>query len=110
MAENEKQIQEGAEEEYIPGDIRPGDVYLLTDLESNEEAEYEVLDVAELDGVKYVAVVPSGVEVEEYAILRCDSDEENDFTLSIIEDDDEWEKVAVYFDDKFANEDENYDE
>lgn len=80
-------------------EIEVGSVYELTDDETGEKAEYEVVGLAELNGKQYAAIVPYGEEVEEYVILRIESDG-NDLTFSAIEDDDEWETAAVYFDDR----------
>ena len=80
-------------------EIEVGNVYLLTDAETDEAAEYEVVGVAEIEGRGYAAIVPYGEEVEEYVILRVESDEEG-VIFSAIEDDDEWETAAVYFDNR----------
>ena len=80
-------------------EIETGNVYELTDTETGEAAEYEVVGVAEIEGRGYAAIVPYGEEVEEYVILRVESDSEG-VVFSAIEDDDEWERAAVYFDDR----------
>ena len=80
-------------------EIETGNVYELTDAETGEAAEYEVVGVAEIEGRGYAAIVPYGEEVEEYVILRVESDSEG-VVFSAIEDDDEWERAAVYFDDR----------
>ena len=79
-------------------EIEVGNVYELTDDETGKAAEYEVVGLAELSGKQYAAIVPYGEEVEEYVILRIESDSEN-LMFVAIEDDDEWETAAVYFDD-----------
>ena len=91
-------------------EILVGDVYTLTDEETGEEMDYEVIGAADIDEQFYVALVPANEEVEEYIILRVEEDEEtSDRILSQIEEDDEWEKVASYFDNEiFADID--YDE
>ncbi len=48
-------------------------------------------------------------EVEEYGILRVDTDDNGDTLLSSIEDDDEWETVAACFDNEIFK-DIDYDE
>lgn len=78
-------------------DILAGDVFLLTDSETNEDAEYRILAVAERDGKRYAAIVPNGEEVEEYVVLEV-LGTGTDLTFARIEDDDEWETVAAYFD------------
>ena len=81
--------------------------YTLTDDEGNEY-EFELLGTAEIDGKTYYALVPTGEnESEEYAILRAEEDEEG-VNLVTIDDDDEWEKVADFFDDQLFS-DVDYD-
>ncbi|MBQ2719746.1 MAG: DUF1292 domain-containing protein [Clostridia bacterium] len=84
-------------------EILAGDVYTLTDEETGEEAQYEIVAVAEVKGAQYVAIVPADEEVEEYAILRVETEGE-ERTLAAIEDDDEWESVAAYFDNEIFSE------
>ncbi len=78
-------------------EILAGDVYTLTDEETGEEAQYEIVAVADFEEKQYVAIVPADEEVEEYAILRVELDGEERI-LANIEDDDEWERVAAHFD------------
>ena len=89
-------------------EILVGDIYTLTDEDTQQEAQYEVVGIAELNGKQYVAIVPAEEEVEEYAILRVDV-EGDDRLLSSIESDDEWEEVAAYFDNEIFS-DIDYDE
>ncbi len=80
-------------------EILVGDIYTLTDDETGEEMDYEIIGTAVMDEEFYVALVPADEDVEEYIILRVEDDEESgDRILSAIEEDDEWEKVASYFD------------
>ncbi len=90
-------------------EILAGDIYTLTDEDTGEEQQYEIVGVAELSGARYVAIVPAEEEVEEYGILRVDTDENGETLLSSIEDDDEWEEVAAYFDNEIFQ-DIDYDE
>ena len=90
-------------------EILAGDIYTLTDAEPKEEQQYENVGVAELSGKRYVAIVPAEEEVEEYGILRVDTDDNGDTLLSSIEDDDEWETVAACFDNEIFK-DIDYDE
>ena len=53
-------------------EILAGDIYTLTDEETGEEAQYEIVAVAEVEGAQYVAIVPADEDVEEYAILRVE--------------------------------------
>ena len=71
--------------------------YELTDSETGAVSKYDVVGLAELDGQRYAALVPTGQEVEEYVILRIE-ETENETEFCGIEDDDEWERAAVYFD------------
>lgn len=84
-------------------EILAGDIYTLTDEETGEEAQYEIVAVAEVEGAQYVAIVPADEDVEEYAILRVEIEGE-ERTLAAIEDDDEWERVAAYFDNEIFSE------
>ena len=81
----------------VMDDILAGDVFLLTDSVTNEESEYRILAVAERGGKRYAAIVPNGEEVEEYVVLEV-LGTGTDLTFARIEDDDEWETVAAYFD------------
>ena len=74
------------------------EVLTLTDEETGEEKDFELLAKAELDGKVYLALVPSNEESEEYVILRAEGSDE-DMTLETIDDDDEFDKVADFFDD-----------
>ena len=78
-------------------ELEVGSVYALTDEETGKPAEYKIVGLAEVEGKQYAAIVPYGQEVEEYVILRIESTEE-ELIFASIEDDDEWERAAVYFD------------
>ena len=94
MADIEKNLPE---EEEIP-------VFTLTDEETGEEKDFELLARAELDGKLYFALVPAEDEdAEEYVILRA-SEDGDDIILESIDDDDEFEKVEDYFNDLLFNE------
>ncbi len=80
-------------------EIEVGNVYELTDNDSGETSEYEVVGLAALSGVQYAALVPYGEQVEEYVILRLEN-EKDQLLFCTIEDDDEWERAATYFDDE----------
>ena len=79
------------------------DVYTLTDDETGEEHDFELLAEAELDGALYYALAPLDEEAEEYVILKVlvGGDEP---ILESIEDDDEFERVEEYFNDLLFNE------
>ncbi len=94
MSDIEKNIDEEVEE--VP-------VLTLTD-EDGLEQDFELLAKAELDGNVYFALVPvTDGEPEEYVILRAEGDDE-DLSLETIEDDEEFDKVADYFNDLFFEE------
>ena len=84
-------------------------IFTLTDEEGNE-IEFEVIGQHEMNGEHYVALLP--VEDEEgdkndgeweYVILKLakDGDEE---ILVTVDDDDEFDDIADYFDDLFSQE------
>lgn len=98
MADNEKKIDE-IEEEF--GETP---VFTLTDEETGEEKDFELLARATIDDKLYFALVPADEEeCEEYVILSV-SEDGDDILLSSIDDDDEFEKVEEYFNDLFFSE------
>ncbi len=77
--------------------------YTLTDDEGNE-FEFELLGTCEMDGNTYYALVPVDDDgTGEYVILRGEEDEEG-VNLVTIDNDDEWDKVADFFDDQLFGE------
>lgn len=94
MNENENNINELEEE--IP-------VFTLTDEETGEEKDFELLADANIGDGRYFALVPADEESDEYVILRVTEDGE-DLVLESVDDDDEFEKVEEYFNDLFFNE------
>ena len=86
--------------------------YTLTDEDGNE-IEFEVIGSAEIDGTEYFAMVPADSEgaddgMIEYVVLKKEKDEDGEEMFVTIDDDDEFDKVANYFDDLFDSE-EDYD-
>lgn len=81
--------------------------YTLTD-ENGNETEYELLATCEKDGNKYYALIPSNIPEEseylEYVILKLEKEEGGEEFLVSVDDDDEFESVADYFDDLLAEE------
>lgn len=86
--------------------------YTLTDEEGNE-IEFELIGAAEIKGITYYAMIPADAadkaqEEEngfcEYVILRAEKDEEGADSLVTIDDDEEFDDVADYFDDLFSEE------
>ena len=95
MSENEKL---NPEEEY--------DVYTLTDEDGNE-SEFTLIGSVEMKGNTYYALIPADVDEEseylEYVILKK-TIEDGEEVLVSVDDDDEYDDVADYFDDLFADE------
>ena len=89
-------------------EILVGDIYTLTDDESGEERDYEVIGVADIDDGSYVALVLADEDSEEYMILKVEMDGDERILVTV-DDDDEWEKVAEYFDNELFS-DIDYDE
>jgi hypothetical protein len=82
------------------GDI----IYTLTDEDTGEEIDFQLIARATLDDVLYFALIPAEDEdADEYVILRVSEDGE-DVILESIDDDDEFEKVEEYFNDRFFSE------
>ncbi len=74
-------------------------VYTLTDLETGEEEDFELLDEAVIDGTTYMALAPVENEAEEFVILKAVPTENGEIDLVDIEDDEEFDRVADYFED-----------
>ena len=95
MSENEKLNKE---EEY--------DVYTLTDEDGNE-SEFTLIGSVEMKGNTYYALIPADVDEEseylEYVILKKTTEDGEEVLVSV-DDDDEYDDVADYFDDLFADE------
>ena len=101
MTDIEKNVNE-EEFEEVP-------VFTLTDEESGESQDFELLASATIDDKLYYALVPAGDdEAEEYIILNVTEDGD-DLVLSSVDDDDEFEKVEDYFNDLLFSE-VDYDE
>ena len=85
--------------------------FTLTDEDGNE-IEFELIDVAEYKGATYYAMIPadgtstdeSGESFCEYVILRVEKDEDGEYSLVSVDDDDEFDDVADKFDDMFSEE------
>lgn len=78
-------------------------IFTLTDEETGEEKDFELLARGEIDGKIYFALAPADEESEEYVILRVLEDGD-DLILESVDDDDEFEKAEDYFNDLFFNE------
>ena len=99
MADEIKDMENAAEEM-----MEEIDIYTLTDEEGNE-SQFELIDEVEMDGKTYYALTELDAEgnqvSEEYVILRLEKEENGEETLISIDDDEEFDKIADYFDDKF---------
>ncbi|MBC9785631.1 DUF1292 domain-containing protein [Heliobacillus mobilis] len=71
-------------------------IIVLTDEDGNE-LEFEELDRVEVDGREYAILLPLDDEEDEAIILRVEYEENGEEVFSHIEDDEEWEKVADFW-------------
>ena len=86
--------------------------FTLTDEEGNE-VEFELIGTTEYNGNQYYALIPADAadkaEEEdggfcEYVILRVEKEEDGEYGLVTLDDDDEFDDVADLFDDMFSEE------
>ena len=95
---NELENEEENEEEV--------EIYTLTDEDGNE-LEFTLVGTVEMKGNKYLAMIPSDLDEDseylEYVILKSVIEDGEEVLISV-DDDDEYDDVADYFDDLFANE------
>ena len=81
--------------------------FTLTDEEGNE-LEFELIGSGEVGGVMYYAMIPADEandeerDTFEYVILKSEVDENGDESLFTIDDDEEFDRVADFFDDMFS--------
>ena len=78
------------------------DYYTLTDEDGNE-SKFELIGSVEMDSNIYYALVPETND-EEYVILKLTKDENGEEILITIEDDDEFDRVADFFEDELFDE------
>lgn len=82
------------------------ELYTLTDEDGNE-LKFELIGKAELKGVQYYAFVPADEDSDgefcEYTILKAVVENGEEILVSI-DDDDEFDDAADYFDDLFSEE------
>lgn len=78
------------------------EVYTLTD-ENGDVSEFYLIGTLEYDKNKYVALIPTSEDTDEYVILKSviTDGEEMFFT---IDDDDEFDAVADKFEEEFMSE------
>ena len=85
----------------------------LTD-EDGKEIDFEIIGEAEIDGEIYYAMSPVGEDsdnddgIVEYVLLKKSVDEEGEEVLVTVDDEDEFDKVASFFDD-FLDDEADYD-
>jgi len=103
---NDNVFEEGTE------DMDGTAIFTLTDEEGNEQ-DFALLGSLEVEGTRYMALVPvdeeGNEESEEYVILKCEADENGEESLVTIEDDEEFERIADIFDDELFS-DISYDD
>ena len=90
-----------AEEEEVP-------VVTLTDEETGEEIDFEILAETVIDERRFVALIPVEDDANEYVILEVKEDGE-DILFETVDDDAVADKVEDYFNDLFFSE-VDYDE
>ena len=94
-------------------DITEEEALIITPTdEDGSEIEFEVIGEAELDGTTYYAMMPtenpSAEEgIIEYVLLKKEVEDGEDVFVTV-DDEEEFEKVANYFDELFDSE-EDYD-
>lgn len=83
------------------------ELFTLTDEEGNE-SQFALVGDMELDGQEYLALIPAdtegGGEEDEYVILKVTVDENGEEILVTIDDEEEFDRVADAFEDRFMNE------
>ena len=75
---------------------------MLTD-ENGDEAEFVIIDTLENEGESYILVVEAAYiddEDAEYMLLKKVEEEGEDVSYELIEDDDEFDKIAALFAEK----------
>ncbi|MBQ7364126.1 MAG: DUF1292 domain-containing protein [Clostridia bacterium] len=95
-------------------DFEPEEYYTLVD-DDGVETEFALRLRAEFEGHEYFALVPAepnpDFEEGDFIILRLESvSDSNEATLVNIEDDDEFDRVADFFEDLLYGGEINYDE
>ena len=86
-------------------EIEEIDVYTLTD-ENGNESQFELIGEATIEGVTYYALTEldenNNQISEEYVILRLEMEDGEEMLVSI-DDDEEFDRVADFFDDQFSD-------
>lgn len=73
---------------------------ITLDMEDGTQKDFMVLDIVQNEGMNYIAL--SEVGASEYDILRFEELDDN-LELSIIEDDAEYDRIALLFEERFAS-------
>ncbi len=88
-------------------DFNP-EIFTLTDEEGNEH-EFELMDVMEVDGTTYYALVPYSEDPEaaleedtELVILKAGADDDGVDFLSTIDNDEEYDRIGNMFIDRIS--------
>jgi len=75
--------------------------------ENDEKFDFEIADSFELDGNKYIALIPpedtESDEDEEVLIMRIESEDDEETVLTQIEDDEELDRAFEMFKDRCAD-------
>ena len=87
--------------------IMENDYFTLTDEDGNE-IEFEMIAQCEKDGNKYFAMIPveedqKEDDICEYIVLKLTEEDGEEFFVTV-DDDDELDEIADYFDDLFSQE------
>lgn len=77
-------------------------IYVMFDGE-DEEVACDVLGIFEVEGKEYIAIVPQDSD-DDVLLYGFEENDEGDVNLTEIETDDEYEKVAVAFEEDFFDE------
>ena len=78
------------------------------ELEDGTFEECEVLDILEIDGKSYVALLP--LDGNEYYVYECKGLDEENIEIVTIEDDEEHEKIISAFENYFNDDDDDDDD
>ena len=87
-------------EKLVPADGENGEyaeIFTLTDEETGKEEQFELLASGEVDGKLSYAMASVDTDAEEYVVLEVTEDGD-EVTLSTVDDDETFDRVAEYFD------------
>ena len=99
-------MEENKNNEMMDEAFGADEYYTLTDEDGNE-LKFELIGKAELKGTQYFAFIPADEDRDgefcEYTILKSVIEDGEEILVSI-DDDDEFDDAADYFDDLFSEE------